>query len=274
MQETVVPPRLSVLLARDSANAVVICRHKSKRTAIIGWDRKTDTFEVTQWLKGKLYPSRSDISPDGRHWVYFAMSERGRTYTVLAKVAYLKALDFYPKKDAWNGGGLFFTNNSYWLNDGGWKHEIGSQTSGMSVKYQWGREAERLQGEDPLIYFRRLRRDSWSDQGYTVINKCNGYNTFRKKINDTLDLIKIYHAGLDYPEGKSPYYEEHVIYNHRTGENMKYPNWQWADVDQERVLWAENGNIYGAGIKDVRVADAAALFETGPLHFQAVKAPY
>ena len=37
-------PRLHILLARESKNAIIIRRGPSKKTAIIGWDRNTDNF--------------------------------------------------------------------------------------------------------------------------------------------------------------------------------------------------------------------------------------
>ena len=69
-------PRLHVLLARDSSKAVIIRRGPSRKTAVIGWDRKNDTFEVGQWLNGRIYERRCDLSPDGKHFIYFAMNGR------------------------------------------------------------------------------------------------------------------------------------------------------------------------------------------------------
>jgi len=79
--------------------AVVIRRGPSKQTTVLGWDRRTDEFEIGQWLKGRIYHYRCDISPDGKHWIYFAI--KGETWTVVAETPWLKALDFYPKGDAW-----------------------------------------------------------------------------------------------------------------------------------------------------------------------------
>ena len=274
MEMVTVPPRLNVLLAGDSPAAVVICRHKSNRTAIIGWNRKTDTFEVTQWLKGRLYPYRSDISPDGKHWVYFAMSEKNKTYSVLARVPYLKALDFYSKTDAWNGGGLFLSNGSYWLNEGGDSHRPERQTSGLIVRDQWPDEGKRQWGEDPLIYFRRLKRDGWTDHGFTKVERFDGYQRFSKQCNHTYDLIKVFHCGTNHPIGKGPYYETHELYNRETKETTEYPDWEWADTDRERLLWADKGRICGCRISRKTLGEAKELFDTTPLQFRLMEAPY
>lgn len=34
--------------------------------AVIGWDREHDRFRVGQWLYGRIYERRCDLSPEGR----------------------------------------------------------------------------------------------------------------------------------------------------------------------------------------------------------------
>lgn len=145
-----IPARIHVLLAQKSPQAIVIRRGPSRQTAVIGWDRSDDSFTVGQWFMGKIYHYRSDLSPDGRYWIYFAMSAHGQTWTAVAKTPYLKALDFYPKGDAWNGGGLFSCNKSYWLNEGGPSgHHCDRHLSGLSVIHQW-KDCSTMQGEYQL----------------------------------------------------------------------------------------------------------------------------
>lgn len=67
-------PRLHVLLAREVDYAVVIRRGPSKHVCTVGWDMKTNEFALGQWLKGRIYERRSDLSPDGKYMIYFAMN--------------------------------------------------------------------------------------------------------------------------------------------------------------------------------------------------------
>lgn len=69
-------PRLHVLLARDAPLGLVIRRGPSKHVATLLWDRRKDTFQLGQWLNGRIYERRSDLSPDGKHFIYFAMNGR------------------------------------------------------------------------------------------------------------------------------------------------------------------------------------------------------
>lgn len=67
-----VPARIHAILARQSDQAVIFRRGPSNKVAVIGWDRRDDTFTVGQWFYGRIYEYRCDISPDGRHILYFA----------------------------------------------------------------------------------------------------------------------------------------------------------------------------------------------------------
>jgi hypothetical protein len=118
-----VPARLHVLLARDASAAVVIRREPSRHTAVIGWDRKTDKFTLGQWLNGRIYERRADLSPDGKHLIYFAMNGRWNSrakgaWTAISRAPYLKAVSLFAKGDCWHGGGRFTSPREYWLNDG------------------------------------------------------------------------------------------------------------------------------------------------------------
>src|SRR5262245_51228457 len=115
--------RLHVLLSRTETTAVVIRRGPSKLVCTFGWNRSDDTFVVGQWLRGRIYERRADVSPDGKYLIYFAMngrwdSETKGAWTGVSRAPYLKALVLLPKGDCWNGGGLFTGDHSYWLNDG------------------------------------------------------------------------------------------------------------------------------------------------------------
>ena len=70
--ENKIPARIHAILAREADKAVVFRRGPSSKTAILEWDLKADKFKLGQWFYGSFYPYRCDISPDGRHLVYFA----------------------------------------------------------------------------------------------------------------------------------------------------------------------------------------------------------
>ncbi len=69
-------PRLHAILAREAPKAVVFRRGPSGQVCTLGWDLETDTFTMGQWLKGRIYEYRSDLSPDGNLMIYFAADFR------------------------------------------------------------------------------------------------------------------------------------------------------------------------------------------------------
>ena len=90
MKDQCFPARLHVILPTNSDNALVIRRGPSKQTCILSWNTQSDEVQPTQWLKGRIYERRSDVSPDGKHWIYFAMNGRWNSknrgsWTAIAK---------------------------------------------------------------------------------------------------------------------------------------------------------------------------------------------
>lgn len=172
-----IPPRLHVLLARDATSAVVIRRGPTRHTAVIGWDLQNDKFTLGQWLYGRIYERRCDLSPDGKHFMYFAMNGRWSSsvkgsWTAISRAPYLKAISLFAKGDCWHGGGLFETAARYWLNDG-YGHEVQQEDRHLqrTKTYPWH---EHYGGECPGVYYIRLQRDGWSmkytapDNGHAV----------------------------------------------------------------------------------------------------------
>ncbi|MCV2874059.1 hypothetical protein OEZ71_17315 [Defluviimonas sp. WL0050] len=115
-QEPVV--RLHLYFARDNDRAVILRQGPSKQFRLILWHRDTDRFEDGQWLKHKVYPERCDLSPDGRHFLYFALNgdwsgQSEGAYSALSRPPYFTALALFPEGSTWGGGGRFLDNVHY-----------------------------------------------------------------------------------------------------------------------------------------------------------------
>jgi cytochrome bd-type quinol oxidase subunit 2 len=75
---------------------------------------------VGQWLKGRIYERRSDLSPDGKHLIYFAMNGlnmkgllMNRSLCTIAVVAHLLVTFFHGSAHAGLGVGLTTWQNWY-----------------------------------------------------------------------------------------------------------------------------------------------------------------
>ena len=152
-----------MLLARKADYGIIIRRGPSKSVCTIGWDRKKDTFEVGQWIRGRIYERRCDLSPDGKHLIYFAMngkwsSEVKGSWTAISRTPYLKAIGLWANGSCWNGGGLFMNNHSYWLNAFTFGHEEQRSPEGLGEHKAFPFH-ESYGGEGPGVYYVRLQRD-------------------------------------------------------------------------------------------------------------------
>ena len=162
------PPRLHILQAPRAHVAVLFRRGPSKRTEVVRWDVRADTFERGHWFAGRIYERRSDLSPDGRLLVYFANKYGDRraieggyteTWTAVSRPPWLTALALWPKGDAWRGGGLWLGDRTLRLNH--WPAEATPHPKhrprGLVVEPD-----PAAHGEDDPLYSARLDRDGWA----------------------------------------------------------------------------------------------------------------
>jgi hypothetical protein len=103
--------RLYVLVATHAPVALILRRGPSTWWHLIKWDLERLTLEPGAWLKGTLYPRRSDISPDGQLFGYFALRSSPPpwdTYFAVSKVPWLTALAAWHTHGTWTGGCQFY----------------------------------------------------------------------------------------------------------------------------------------------------------------------
>jgi hypothetical protein len=112
--------RLHLFHARDSTKTVILRQGPSKTYRMILWDRDGDKFQDGQWVRHKIYADRSDIAPDGKHFIYFALDGQWGaptlgSYTVISKPPYFAALRLYPQGDTYGGGGHFVDATRFYV---------------------------------------------------------------------------------------------------------------------------------------------------------------
>jgi hypothetical protein len=104
------PCRLYVLVATHTPLALIVRRGPSRWWHLLKWDLERLTIEPGAWFRGTLYPRRSDISPDGRLFGYFALRNSPApwdTYFAVSKVPWLTALAAWRTSGTWTGGCQF-----------------------------------------------------------------------------------------------------------------------------------------------------------------------
>lgn len=270
-------PRIHVLLACQAPLGVVIRRGPSKSVCTVLWDRRNDEFVLGQWLKGRIYERRCDLSPDGQYLIYFAMNgmwqlEAKGSWTAISRAPYLKALALFPKGDCWHGGGLFTGRNTYWLNDGH-GHSVLRDTRQVrrDKKFQ---PSEYFGGECLGVYYPRLLRDDWRLVRRESLSKEKDQDIFEKPIQKGWILRKIAHAELGAPPGKGCYWDEHELVFRGSERRIPCPDWEWADVDGERLVWAADGKLFAATLTADGLTQQTELHDFNGMKFEPIEAPY
>lgn len=271
---TVFPARIHVLLARESPLAVVLRQGPSNQTCALSWDRRTDELRVGQWLRGRIYATRSDISPDGRHWIYFALngkwsSEAKGSYTVLARTPYLRAIHLWPQGDTWGGGGLIVSDDRFTAFKGGLASMAapGELVQGESITdHPWYRGG---------VYSSRLVRDGWTALDRVDVDDRHTVYGFERDVGRGWTLRKVQHlTSATRAAGKGIPYEEHVLVHRATAREVPLPDWEWADVDGPRLVWARQGCLFAGHVGNDGLREPKQLHDLNGMRFKRIQAPY
>lgn len=144
------PPRIYCIPATDAPVVAVIRRGPTKWSHVGRWDLAKRRYEPGAWFQGRIFPRRSDLSPDGRFLCYFAHKpsatwEHGEAYVALSKLPWLTALYAFGTCGTWTRGYYFTEGN----NSENPEEAVPSIPYGLS--------------SIPVVQFANERRRGWSE---------------------------------------------------------------------------------------------------------------
>lgn len=286
--------RLYVILARAAPVGVVFRRGPSKRVRLLLWHTQTDTFTPGQWFHGRLYERRCDVSPDGKHLVYFAAKHTTRqllsdftdAWTAISRPPYLTALALWPKGDCWNGGGLWNDDGSLVLNHRPFQsvpHPDFPPPPALQVVSR-----SNIHGEDDPLWSDRLTRDGWRLEQQTTASQYLGKAGYVRAPPTVWSKTapggqyRLIHtiSGVG-ASGDKGWYQETFVLRHRELQT-DYPlpeGTSWVDWDARgRLVWAANGRLWATPlpIRSVQhdpLADAAQIADFCSMAPEPVVAP-
>lgn len=267
--------RLHVLLASAAPFGVIIRRGPANAVCTIGWNRETNEFTLGQWLRGRIYERRSDLSPDGRYLIYFARGGRRHvetrgSWTAVSRAPWLHAFNLYGKGDCWQGGGLFTSRDRFWLNG---CHSVVREIPDVLID-----PAYRPQGgfgaECPSVYYPRLLRDGWIIEARIKSAAVADITVFSKPLLHGWVVRKYANADANHPPGSGPYWDEHELENPNGRVILSKPAWDWAERDGSGLVWTENGVLYRAAIDSAGLTPATVLHDFNGMRFENRRAPY
>lgn len=271
--------RLHVLMARKSKTAVVLRRGPSGVVGAFGWDRQTDKFTLGQWLAGRIYERRSDLSPNGKYLIYFAMNMRRprayKAWTAISRAPFLKAIGLWSKGNTYHGGGLFVSDKQFWRNDG-YGHDSVLETKELELDSEFSPECPIRNYECLGVYYPKLIRDGWQFKGSRRESSEARFEVFEKSTGNIWVLRKLAQASssLRGKQGRGVYFDTHELVNSKTNEITELPTWEWAEVDEDRIVWAEGGKLFAAQLSRRGLFGKKELQDFNGCEFEAVEAPY
>jgi hypothetical protein len=165
------PCRLHVYLAREAPIAAVLRRGPTDWARLSLWRTDTDTFEHGQWIKGRVYERRSDLSPDGSLFVAFVRQSGGKvregqkadTWVAVSRPPYFTALALWFVGGTYHTGGFFPNRWSLWSGYGEAGPDQGQLPIWLesipphAIAYIDGTP----EWTDRTVHFNRLLRDGW-----------------------------------------------------------------------------------------------------------------
>lgn len=239
--------RLFCILARKSRAAVILRRGPSSEVLLVHWDRATDRFHEGQWLRGRIYERRCDLSPSGTHLVYFAAQWRRpmQTWTAVSRVPWLTALALFPKGDAYGGGGLFEGESTIALNH---PYTRGAPVLAEGTSLPRGMKVKELglasgAGEDFPLYGMRLLRDGWTSRD--ALSRPRLPVVSRKR--QPRGKLELEMTILSVAERSGPgdwWVVEHALWRHEEPV-LLLGRTEWADWDENGdLLYARDGVLH------------------------------
>ena len=258
----VAPCRLFVYLARDAPLGVVLRRGPTDWARLSVWHTDTDTVEHGQWIKGRVYERRSDVSPDGSLFTAFvrqsgggrdAAAHRADSWVAVSRPPYFTALAVWFVGGTYYTGGFFPGPQTLWL---GFREttppDVGSVPDWLTITPP--RDIPYIDGTsewpERTVHFNRLLRDGWA-----LVDTAPYATLWTRRQPNGDATLEMLHTFDDFTKFGGPYRVEYSVRRpdgtaHALGEAT------WADWDhQGRLTLARNGRLQwwseGAGVSDL-----------------------
>lgn len=245
---------LHVVRARTASVALIFRRGPGKQVRQVLWQLNGDRFERGQWLRGRVYPERCDLSPNGKLLVYFAM-RRGHTWSAVARPPFFTPLAVWEESGTWGGGGVWVANHAlhlrtnpacltldpkYTLPPG---LDLGCWRGGSLdvVRDGWHIDKARLLKPHPKLAQLFLERVDWDDPGRspTLPKRPYRYQLHDAKKRTTVDL--------------GPF--------------------SWADWDREELVYTYGSQVLRAGMSGRQLEAGRVLVDLANDRFAGMPPP-
>ena len=256
------PPRLHVIPATACDKALILRRGPNDCVASLLWDRATQELKLGQWLRGRIYEHRADLSPDGQHMVYFAGTGRN-WWTAVSRAPWLRAIAFYPQDHTWHGGGAFDAMGNLWLNGATVSEGALPDALGVADVSAFSHATDGFHMGD--LFKARMEMRGWQHHAGTRYDL-----VMRKPLSAgwSLELSIVLHA-----KNRGLISNRYALA--REDDIISKPSLEWAEPFGNLLQFAENGALWEGRLSEMGVIrDKRMLHDFCDMEFEAIEAPY
>ncbi|WP_341862858.1 hypothetical protein [Gymnodinialimonas sp. 57CJ19] len=251
--------RLHVIPAIGCKLALVLRRGPSRHVASLLWDRASDVVKKGQWLKGRIYEHRTDLSPDGRHMIYFAGNGQ-RWWTALSRAPFLRAICYHPVDHTWHGGGAFDADGGVFFNGF-------HGPDALPDRLRLAKPGALPPATDGVhmggLFAARMALRGWHDAGGA------GYQqTMEKPVPGGWTLRQTYALGA---RNRGLLSNAYTLI--RQGQQVA-TDWEWAEPWKGGLQLARAGAIWHAPLTKDGLGEARLIHDFNAMAFEPLEAPY
>lgn len=261
------PCRIDGILAAEANIAVIFRRGPNAVFQMLVWDLNTDTVTPGQWLTGKVFTERCDISPDGKHVVVFSRGYSveplgvnlaqvetlpARYWTTVCRPPFFSPIAVWATLMSYCGGGFWTSNESLaTFKDLYIWDVILPPPPGLSVT-----ETPKELAQDHSLP-RRLERHGWSASELNWERECSQtmgrrgaqrVSFLAHSTNPIVSLAKTFLSGTiqaDIAQSRQYWSLRDATGKERLGWARKENHPQWVDIDQNgRIVFGDRGCLW------------------------------
>jgi hypothetical protein len=254
---------------------------------LLKWHLGSDRLEPGQWLKGRIYERRCDLSPSGEFFVYFAAKHRAPygTWTAISRPPWFKALALWPKGDAWGGGGVFASELALALNHWSGQDKLADgfqlrpklRVSPFGARSGWG--------EDWPIYDALLASRGWALVDRPEHPKPNWKDSVVWRYKQDRPVV-YEHIGKQRrrlqmrirgvgQKNDARYWVDYAVLDREGATLLDLPRTDWADWERDDLVYAREGKLFRVPKKsfDAGAPQPKLIADLSDMTFEARAAP-
>jgi hypothetical protein len=157
--------------AAEAPIGVVLRRGPSDWSRLSVWHTETDAIEHGQWLRGRVYSRRCDVSPDGSLFAYFVHKATGGpdvhadSWAAVSRPPYFTALALWAIGTTYFAGGHFIDGRTLYMSGVTDAPDIGAVPPWLRLSTDAPYIDRTPEWTDRTVHVNRLLRDGWRPAG-------------------------------------------------------------------------------------------------------------